>query len=127
MCVSLKGNDMYRILDESEGRIVGIRVEGKLSAEEYELLNGYLEHLMQEVGPINFLCDMAKFEGVNGQALWKEMSDHLPNAQDYQRIAVVGNRRWLEGGPEVSVPWPMAQFKYFTPEQTDEAWHWLKG
>jgi len=118
---------MYRILDESEDGSVGIRVEGKLSAEEYDLLNAYLEHLMQEVGPINFLCDMANFEGVNGQALWEEMTGRLRNVQDYQRIAVVGHRRWLEGGPKVSVPWPKAQLKYFTPDQTDEAWHWVKG
>ncbi len=118
---------MYRILDESEDGSVGIRVEGKLSAEEYDLLNAYLEHLMQEVGPINFLCDMATVEGENGQALWKEITDHLRNAQDYQRIAVVGSRRWLEGGRHVSVPWPRAQCKYFTPDQTDEAWHWVKG
>ncbi|WNM60045.1 STAS/SEC14 domain-containing protein [Candidatus Nitrospira allomarina] len=118
---------MYRILDESEAGSVGIRVEGKLSVEEYDLLNAYLEQLMQEVGPINFLCDLATLEGENGQALWEEMTDHLRNAQAYQRIAVVGNRRWSEGGPKVSVPWPSTQFKYFTPDQTDEAWHWVKG
>lgn len=118
---------MYRILDESEDRSVGIRVMSKLSAEEYDLLNAYLEHLIQEVGPINFLCDMATVEGETGQALWEEMTDNLRNAQEYQRIAVVGSRRWLEGGPKVSVPWPSAQFKYFTPDQTDEAWHWVKG
>ncbi len=117
---------MYRILDESEGRIVGIRVEGALSAEEYDLLNAYLEHLMQEVGPINFLCDMTTVEGENGQALWEEMTDHLRNIQDYQRIAVVGNRRWLGGRPHVSVSWPKAQWKYFPADQTDEAWHWVK-
>ncbi len=82
---------MYRILDESENGSVGIRVEGKLSTEEYDLLNAYLEHLMQEVGPINFLCDMATGEGENGQALWEEMTDHLRNVQNYQRIAVVGS------------------------------------
>lgn len=99
----------------------------KLSAEEYDLLNAYLEHLMQEVGPINFLCDMATVEGENGQALWEEMTHNLRNAQQYQRIAVVGSRRWLEIGQNVSVPWPKARFKYFTPDKTDEAWRWVKG
>ena len=118
---------MYRILDGSEEGIVGIRVEGKLSTEEYDLLNAYLEKLMQNVGPINFFCDMANFEGQNGEALWEEITDHLRHVQEYQRIAVVGNRRWLKGGPKVSVPWPKAQLKFFTPDQTDEAWHWVKG
>lgn len=118
---------MYRILDGSENGIVGIRVESKLTPEEYDLLNSYLEQLMQDVGPINFLCDMADFEGLNSQALWEEMTCHLRNLQGYQRIAVVGNRRWLEGGTTVVEPWRKTQLKIFTPDQTDEAWNWVKG
>lgn len=118
---------MYRILDESEEGIVGIRVEGKLSTEEYDLLNGYLEKLIQDVGPINFFCDMANFEGLDGEALWEKMTDQLRHVQEFQRIALVGNRRWLNGEPKISVPWPKAQLKIFTPDQTDEAWQWVKG
>jgi hypothetical protein len=118
---------MYRILDDSENGTVGIRVESKLSPEEYELLNSYLEHLMQDVGSINFLCDMADFEGLKGQTLWEEMTCHLRNLQDYQRIAVVGSRRWLEDGTKALTPWPKTPFKIFTPDQADEAWRWVKG
>ena len=118
---------MYRILDGSENGIVGIKVESKLTAEEYELLNSYLEQLMREMGPINFLCDMADFPGMNSQALWEELIRHLPNVRDYQKIAVVGNRRWLECGTSVFEPWLKTQLKHFTSDQIDEAWHWVKG
>jgi hypothetical protein len=119
---------MYRILDGSDNGIVGIKVESKLTPEEYELLNAYLEQLMREVGPINFLCDMVDFSGMNSQALWEELIHHLPNVRDYQRIAVVrGERRWLECGTNVFEPWLKTQLKYFTPDQIDEAWHWVKG
>lgn len=118
---------MYRILDGSENGTFGIRVESKLSSEEYDLLNGYLEHLMQEVGSKNILCDMANFEGVNGQALWEEMSCQLRNLRDYERIAVVGDPGWLEGRTTVLESGRQTQLKIFTPDQTDEAWHWVKG
>lgn len=118
---------MYRILDRSENGVVGIRVESKLTTEEYDLLNAYLEQLMQDVGPINFLCDMAEVEGVNSQTLWEEMTCHLRNLQDCQRIAVMGHRQWLEGGTNLVVPWEKIQLKKFTPDQTDEAWNWVKG
>ncbi len=119
--------DMYRILDGSEDGIVGIRVESKLSPEEYELLNAYLERLMREVGRINFLCDMAAFKGLNSQALWEEMSCQLRNLRDYERIAVVGDPGWLEGRTTVLEPGRKTQLKVFTPDQTDEAWYWVKG
>lgn len=118
---------MYRILDRSDNGIVGIKVESKLNAEEYELLNAYLEQLRLEVGPINFLCDMAEFPGMNCQALWEELIRHLRNIRECQRIAVVGDRRWLECGTKVFEPWLQTQLKYFSPDQIDEAWNWVKG
>jgi hypothetical protein len=118
---------MYRILDRSENGVVGIRVESKLTTEEYELLNAYLEQLMQEVGPSNFLCEMADVEGLNCQTLWEEITGHLRSLQSCQRIAVVGNRQWLEGGTNLFAPWDKIELKKFTPDQTDEAWNWVKG
>jgi hypothetical protein len=118
---------MYRILDGSENGIVGIKVESKLTLEEYELLHSYLKQVRLEVGPINFLCDMADFEGRNSQALWEEMTSHLPGLRDYGRIAVVGDRQWLECGTNVGEPWLETQLKYFLPNQIDEAWNWVKG
>lgn len=118
---------MYRILDGSDNGIVGIKVESKLNAEEYELLNLYLEQLRLETGPINVLCDMADFSGVNSQDLWEELIRHLRNIQDCQRIAVVGDRRWLDGGSNVSEPWLKTRLKYFSPDRIAEAWHWVKG
>lgn len=118
---------MYRILDGSDNGIVGIKVESKLSSEEYELLNAYLEQLRLEGGPINFLCDMVDFSGVNSQVLWEELIRHLRNIQDCQRIAVVGDRQWLECGTNVVDPWLQTQLKYFLPDQIDEAWNWMRG
>lgn len=118
---------MYRILDGSENGIVGIKVESRLTGEEYELLNAYLEQLAQEVGPIKFLCDLTEFEGLDSQGLWDEMTCHLRKIHDYPRIAVVGSRRWLECGTKVFEPWLQTQLKYFTPDQIDEAWFWVKG
>jgi hypothetical protein len=125
--IRVKRSVMYRILDSSENGIVGIRVESKLTSEEYELLNAYLEQLMQEVGPIHFLCDMADCEGMNSQALWEEMTCHLRSLREYNRIAVVGDRQWLECGTKVAEPWLQTQLKYFLPDQIDEAWNWVRG
>ena len=118
---------MYRILDGSENGIVGIRVESKLTGEEYELLNSYLEQLMREAGPINFLCDMAAFEGLNSWAVWEKMIGNLRNLPDYQKIALVGDRQWLECGTKMGELRQKVQLKIFTPDQIDEAWYWVKG
>lgn len=117
---------MYRILEGSETGIVGIKVEGTLSSDEYDLLNSYLEQLMQEVGPINFLCEMADLEIEKGQSLWKEMNTRLRSLRNYQKIALVGDRRWPEDGITDRDSSLNRQVKYFAPEHIHEAWDWVK-
>jgi len=117
---------MYRILDGSEKGIVAIKVEGKLNREEYELLNAYVDQRMQEGQVLNFLCDLVEVDGLKSQVVWEEMTRHLRNLLNSQRIAVVGGRRWLESGTIVFEPSLKDQLKFFHSEQADAAWLWVK-
>jgi hypothetical protein len=117
---------MYRILEGSEHGVVGIKVESPLSLEEYELLNSYLEQLMQEVGPMNFLCDMAGLEVVKSQNIWEEMTSHFRSLRNYQKIALVGDPRWPECASKIGDPSLKTQVKYFSPGEIDEAWSWVR-
>jgi hypothetical protein len=118
---------MYRILEGSEDRVVGIKIENKLSTEEYDLLGSYLEQLMLEMGSMNFLCDMAALDGKTSQSIWDTMKSSLPSLRNYQKIALVGKLRWQEKPTSNFQHSLQAQFKTFTPSQIDEAWLWVKS
>jgi hypothetical protein len=118
---------MYRILSRSEPGVVGIKIESKLNRDEYELLNFYLEHLTKDVGPVNILCDMTECEGLKSHALWEEMTGHLPEVRDHNRIAIVGGQPWEEDGLKEGDSWLNSQLKFFTRDQIDDAWNWVKG
>ncbi len=118
---------MYRILEGSEESVVGIKIENKLSTEEYDLLGSYLEQLMLEVGPMNFLCDMAALEGETSQSIWDTMKGSLRSLRNYQKIALVGKLRWQEKSTTPFDALLQAQVKHFTPCEMDEAWLWVKS
>ena len=117
---------MYRVISESEGGNIGIKIDRTLTEDEYDLLIPYLDRLKQEIGPLRLLFDMTECDGLNSQALWEELTDHLHQFQEMPRIAVVGDRQWMESGTKVFHPLLTTQVEYFMPDQLDEAWRWVK-
>lgn len=118
---------MYRVLSESENGNVGIKIEGKLTQDDYELLIHYIDRLRKEVGPLRLLCDMTECEGLDSQALWEDLTSRLHQFHKIIRVAVVGDRQWMECGTKVFHPLRKTTVKYFAPDQLDKAWTWVKG
>lgn len=117
---------MYRVLSESDNGNVGIKIEGKLTQNDYELLIPYIDRLRQEMGEFRLLCDMTECEGLDSLALWEDLSSQLKQFHEIIRVAVVGDRQWMENGTKVFHPLLMTTLKYFTPDQLDVAWMWVK-
>lgn len=117
---------MYHVLSESENEDVGIKITGKLTKDDYDLLIPYLARLKHEVGPIRLLCDMTECEGLNSQALWEDLSRQLQQFQEIIRIAIVGDHLWMECGTKVFHPLFKTSVHYFLPEQLAMAWSWVK-
>ncbi len=118
---------MYHVLSESENENVGIKIEGKLTQNDYELLIPYLHQLKNEVGLFRLLCDMTECEGLDSQALWEDLTSQLHQFHEIIRVAVVGDRYWMECGTKVFHPLLKTTVQYFAPDQLDEAWKWVKA
>lgn len=118
---------MYHVISGSKNGNVGIKVEGKLTQDDYELLIPYINRLKREVGPIRLLCDMTECEGLNTQAWWKDLSKQFQQFHEIPQVAVVGDRQWMEYGTKVFNPLLKTRVKYFTSDQLDKAWNWVEG
>ncbi len=118
---------MYHVLSESENGNLGIKIERKLTREDYELLIPYINRLRQEVGPLRLIWDMSECEGLNSQALWEGLTSQLHQFHEIPRVAVVGDRHWMECGTKVFHPLLKTTVKYFAPDQLEKAWTWVEG
>jgi stage II sporulation SpoAA-like protein len=118
---------MYHILSESENGYIGIKIQRKLTQEDYELLISYLHQLRNEVGLFRLLCDMTECEGLDSQGLWEEIESQLYEFREIPRVAVVGDGHWMKCGTKAFYPLLKTTVQYFTPNQLDEAWKWVKA
>jgi len=117
---------MYRVLSESENGNIGIKIDGKLTQSDFELLIPYIDRLRQEVRSLRLLCDMTECEGLNSQALWESLATQLHQFPEITRVGVVGDSQWMECGTKVFHPLHKPRVHYFKPEERDVAWKWVK-
>ena len=54
---------MFTVMEESDGKVIGIKVEGKIQAEDYDTMIPVLEDAIERDGPIGLYCDMTGYAG----------------------------------------------------------------
>jgi hypothetical protein len=117
---------MYRILEGSQGKLLGIEVSGLLTGKDYDKLVPLLEELIEKEGALRLLVDMRGFSGLDVAAFWEELGFSLRHLNDFEKIAVVGNQAWIEWWVKLTSPLIGVRAQYFEAGEMGEAWSWLK-
>lgn len=118
---------MYEILNGSSGKVVGVKVSGRLSADDIKALGQHLETVIKETGgPIRLLADMTDYDGMDFAAFWEDLAFSLTHMRDFERVVAVGDQTWIEWWIKAANPLVKAEARHFPPDQIDAAWAWLR-
>ena len=81
---------------------------------------------MAAEGKARLFVQLEDFHGEDLHALWDDLKFGLKHYSDFDRIAMVGERRWEKWLVQVSKPFTKAKMRYFDAFQVDDAWAWLR-
>jgi hypothetical protein len=117
---------MFQVLDQSSGKVIGLKLNGKLLHEDYRQFIPKLETLIEQHGGIRCLIEMTGFHGFELRALWDELKFDTTHASKIERCAVVGNRAWERWATNLTKPlFCRADLRYFDASELDKAWDWI--
>ena len=102
-----------------------VHVWGKLVKADYEQLFPKFAELAQRPGKLRILFDMIGFEGWDAGALWDEIKFDFKHANDFERIATVGDNKWEHAMATLIKPFTRAKARYFDTRQYAAAREWL--
>jgi hypothetical protein len=119
---------MLTIMQESEGKVVGIRAGGKLTEADYKDLLPNLEERFRKFGKLNvlFFADES-FEGWDIEAAWQDASFGFAHASDFERLAMVGAPEWVEWCLKLGAFLFKGEVRLFHTDDLDAAWRWVRG
>jgi hypothetical protein len=106
---------------------LALSIHGKLTHEDYERFVPMVENIVKDCkeAKISVLADAREFAGWELEAAWDDFKFSIKHFNKFDRIAIVGNRKWEEFVVKLSNLWTPYEIHFF--EDYDEAVEWVKG
>lgn len=117
----------FTILDQSEGNILGVRLQGKLRPEDLRSFGREVEARSSQHGRLRVLLELKSIKSHTPNELWEDMRLSLPQIDELERLALVCDdedyRRWLAA---LSTSLIEGEVRYFEPHELRAAWEYVK-
>ena len=111
--------------EKAEGQILEAHATGKLEKDDYQRFAPIVERMINQHGKIRVLLELHDFHGWTAGALWEDIKFDIKHFRDITRLAIIGETKWERGMALFCRPFTTAKVKYFTHDQTAQAWDWI--
>lgn len=104
-----------------------LKAVGKLTHEDYQTITPMLDSALKGVQnpKINALIDGTELEGWEARAAWDDFKLGVKHGLKFERIAIVGNKKWQEIAAKLGNWFIAGEVQYFDNEAG--AVDWLLG
>ncbi len=105
---------------------LSLKAIGKLTHEDYETIVPMLDSALEGIKDprINALIDGTELEGWELRAAWDDFKLGLKHGSEFEKIAIVGNKKWQEYTAKMGSWFISGEVKYFETEP--DALDWLQ-
>ena len=118
---------MIQILGETENNLVATKAIEKLTKTDYNKILPVLVDKLKQHEKIRWYFEMEDFKGWELKAFWEDVKFDMHHANDFEKIAMVGEKRWQEWMAKAMKPFTSAEIKYFDLDDKDAAMNWIKS
>jgi hypothetical protein len=116
---------MLEKLSQSSESIVGYKVIGKVTAEDYQQLDPEVQALVNQYGKVGLLLDLQELAGEEAKAWLPDLKFGRQFHDKIAKMAIIGDKRWEEWLTAFADLFYAKQAKFFKPDETEKAWAWL--
>ena len=116
-----------QINEQFGGKIVEVKLSGKLHKEDYQHFVPTMERLIGQHGKVRVLVELHDFHGWDAGALWEDFKFDLKHFKDIERLAIVGDSKWEKGMATFCKPFTTAEVRYFDVKDIAQARQWIEG
>ncbi len=116
---------MIKVLPESQGNLLVVRAEGKLTGADYrDVIVPRLRALIRDHGQVRYLLD--DFDGWQVAALWEDARFAMAHRSDFEKIGLVGGPAWVVWALKLIALLMRGEIKTYSRGAWDEALRWIE-
>ena len=105
---------------------IELTLTGTLTSDDYHAFVPSTEAFIQKHGKANMVFVMHDFTGWTPGASWEDLKFDMHHYADFERLAMVGEKKWEKLMTPLIKPFTKATVRYFDMDQIDQARHWAK-
>jgi len=113
-------------IERESPNVVSFELTGKLHDSDYKQFVPTMEAILTAMGRVRLFIRLKDFHGWDLHAAWDDFQFRLNHYADFERIALVGDRKWEKWMASFIKPFTKANVKYFDKSEVDAAWKWLE-
>ena len=106
---------------------LSLKACGKLTHEDYQVITPMIDSALAGVTEpkVNAFIDGSELEGWEPRAAWDDFRLGLKHGNEFERVAIYGNRRWQKVAARVASWVVSGEVRFF--DDADEAMDWLQA
>jgi hypothetical protein len=117
---------MIETIETGSPKLLGLKLSGKLHDEDYKQFVPGWEIITTAEGKLRLFLQFEDFHGWNMDATWDDFKLSPKHDSDFERIAIVGDRKWEKLMTRFAKPFIPATIEYFDRSEIAAAWAWLR-
>ena len=80
---------------ETPVKILGMRISGEITAEDYKWMNPLLETYKTHYGEFFLYMELADFKWASAEVFWEDIKTNIRLIDHCQKIAIATNEEWI--------------------------------
>ncbi|MDN3653354.1 STAS/SEC14 domain-containing protein [Thalassotalea ponticola] len=103
---------------------VSLTAQGKLTHDDYLVITPMIDNALAAVEQpqVKMLIDATQLEGWELQAAWDDFKLGLKHGSEFEKIAIIGNKRWQQWAAKIGSWFISGDVAYFEDEESALAW-----
>lgn len=117
-----------KLIPHKPNKILGLNIDGRIEAEDIDRVVKSIENRLKQSEKLRIYAEVNNCSGMSLEAFIKELKFSLQHFKDFEKEAIVSDRRWLENLAAVSnTLFSSIEVKHFTFGERDKALKWISN
>ncbi|WP_047420379.1 STAS/SEC14 domain-containing protein [Cellulophaga sp. Hel_I_12] len=117
---------MLQIIELTNDNVIASKAYGKLRKEDIEKIHPLIHAILDKGMKVRWYFEMDNFTGWDLPGLWEDLKMDTAHAKDYEKIAMVGDKKWQEWITQFMKPFTNAEIRYFDLADNKKAKEWIE-
>lgn len=117
---------MVELIDFQKGNVVGLRIDGKITEDEFEKIASFCEDKLKEFPNFRLYAELESYGGVDPKAVLKDIKFGIKHWKEIDKEAIVTDQQWMQHVAQAADKlFPGIEVKAFPFEEDTWAKKWI--